>query len=65
MKKSFEESMKQIDEIVDKLEHSELEFDQTLELYKEGQDLLKFCKKKLKSVENKLIELNKEQDESV
>ncbi len=65
MKKSFEESMKQIDEIVDKLENSDLEFDQVLELYKEGQDLVKYCKKKLKVVENKLIELDKEQNESV
>ncbi len=61
MKKSFEESMKQIDEIVDKLEHSNLEFDQILELYKDGQELVKSCKKKLEVVENKLIELDKEQ----
>jgi len=65
MKKSFEESMKQIDKIVDKLEHNELEFDQVLELYKDGQKLVKDCKKKLEVVENKLIELDKEQSESV
>ena len=63
MKKSFEQSVKQIDEIVEKLENSDLEFDQILELYKQGQDLVKECKKKLEVVENKLIELDKEQIE--
>ncbi len=65
MKKSFEQSVKQIDEIVEKLENSDLEFDQILELYKQGQDLVKECKKKLEVVENKLIELDKEQIKGV
>ena len=65
MKRSFEESIKQIDEIVDKLENNDLEFDQVLELYKEGQELVKYCKKKLQVVENKLIEVDKEQNGSV
>ncbi len=60
MKKSFEHEVKKIDEIVRKLEEEDLEFDQILELYKEGQTLIKSCKKRLESVENILVELDKE-----
>ena len=60
MKKSFEDEVKKIDEIVRKLEEEDLEFDQILELYKEGQTLIKSSKKRLESVENILVELDKE-----
>ena len=56
--KSYEQSMKRIEEIVEILESSELTIDESMKLYEEGVRLTAFCNKYLDSAEQKIIKLS-------
>ena len=43
----FEEALKQLEEIVNKLESGDLTLDKSLEEYEEGVRLIRLCQKKL------------------
>ena len=56
--KSYEQSMKRIEEIVEILESSELTIDESMKLYEEGVKLTAYCNKYLDSAEQKIIKLS-------
>ena len=62
-KDSFEKHMNRLEEIVDTIEKGEVSLDESIKLYEEGLKLSKGLKKQLKSFEDKINELNKENDD--
>jgi exodeoxyribonuclease VII small subunit len=52
--KSFEEAVKELEEIVEKLERGELSLDESLENFQRGVELSKYCSKRLDDVEKKI-----------
>ena len=55
----FEEAMKKLEEIVQKLEDGNLPLEKSLELFEEGMKLSKFCSKKLEEAQTKIKVLTK------
>jgi exodeoxyribonuclease VII small subunit len=60
VKKNFETSMKRLEEIVHDLEKGDLPLEDSLKVFEEGMDLIKFCSDKLEEVEQKVTMLVKE-----
>jgi exodeoxyribonuclease VII small subunit len=58
--KNFETSMKRLEEIVHDLEKGDLPLEDSLKVFEEGMDLIKFCSEKLEEVEQKVTMLVKE-----
>ena len=58
-KKTYEEAVKRIDEITDLLENGGVSLEQSIELYKEGAELIAFCGEKLETAERQITILNK------
>ncbi len=54
MEKTFEENLKELEEVVNGLESSELTLDEALEKFKRGVELTKKCSQKLEEAENKI-----------
>lgn len=54
VKKSFEESMKRLEEIVSQLERGESSLDQSLKLFEEGTGLAAHCTQMLDQAEQKV-----------
>ena len=61
-KKSFEESMKRLEEIVSQLERGESSLDQSLKLFEEGTKLVSSCAAMLDQAEQKVVKLVKSAD---
>lgn len=57
--KSFEEALKRLEQIVQKLEGGDLSLDESLSLFEEGINLSRFCTKKLAQAEKKVEKLLK------
>ena len=57
----FEQQMKKLEEIVDKLEKDDAELEESIGLYEEGLKLAKTLKEQLKIFQDKINELNDEQ----
>lgn len=53
----FEQAMRQLEEIVQKLEAGEAPLEDTITLYKQGMELSHFCQNKLQSAEKQLIRM--------
>ena len=64
-KKTFEESMKQLEQIVDELESGNLPLEKALKKFEEGVKLSKACNKKLDEIEQKVTILTKDSDGNV
>ena len=47
----FEESIKRLDEIIEKLENNETSLEEAIEIYREGASLLGSCRKQLEQAE--------------
>ena len=63
-KPKFEEQMKKLQQIVEKLEKNDVELDDSIALYEEGLKLSKELKKQLSAFEEKIAKINKgEEDE--
>ena len=60
---SFEQSINRLEEIVSTLEENEQSLDQTIALFEEGLDLVKYCDNKLKQFELKIEEIKRKNDE--
>ncbi len=60
--KDFESNLKQLEEIVAKLEGGDLALDQALELFEEGVKISRFCNAKLEEAERKVETLIKTAD---
>ncbi len=62
--KTFEQQMKMLQQIVEKLEANDVELDESIKLYEEGLKLSKTLKDQLSAFEEKIAQLNKgEEDE--
>jgi exodeoxyribonuclease VII small subunit len=53
-KKSFEQSMKQLEQIVAELESGELPLEQAIKKFEEGMELSKYCSQKLEETERRI-----------
>lgn len=53
-KKTFEQSMKQLEQIVAELESGDLPLEQALKKFEEGMELSRFCSQKLEETERKI-----------
>lgn len=60
-KMSFEKALKQLEEIVHKLESEDLGLEDSLQLFEEGIKLSRFCSKKLELAERKIEMLTKDE----
>ena len=56
-KRSFEESMARLEEIVTQLEKGEAPLEESLKLFEEGTKLTAYCSKMLKNAEQKIVKL--------
>ena len=59
---NFEESMKELQDVVNKLEKGNLTLDESIEEFQKGIKLSKLCSKKLDDIEKKITILMEEQD---
>jgi exodeoxyribonuclease VII small subunit len=57
--KSFEESLKRLEEISELLDSGDIDLDKAIALYEEGIELSKICMNKLKEAELKITTLKK------
>lgn len=57
---SFEEAMKSLEEIVEKLEEGDVPLEEAISIYKQGMDLSRLCHTKLNAVEAQLTEILRE-----
>lgn len=53
-KKTFEESLQELDDIVEGLEKGELGLDESMALFQKGMELSKFCNAKIEEAEKKI-----------
>ncbi|MGP4074361.1 exodeoxyribonuclease VII small subunit [Halobacillus sp. K22] len=60
---SFEEAMKQLEELVEKLETGEVPLEKAIQYYQEGMKLSKICSEKLGNVENQMQQILNEHGE--
>ena len=58
-KKTFEQAIKRLEEIVAELEEGNLPLEESLKIYEEGVELTKFCSTKLNETEDKINTLMK------
>ena len=58
-KNNFENALKRLEEIIQRLEGGELSLDESLKLFEEGIELSRLCTKKLSEAESKVEKLIK------
>lgn len=56
---TFEQAVKRLEEIVEKLEEGRVPLDESLQLFEEGVKLSRFCNNKLEEIERKIEILTK------
>lgn len=61
-KNSFELSLNELEEIIEKLETGDLTLDESIECFQKGIELSKFCSKELDSAEKKISILIEDKD---
>ena len=59
VKKSYKQLQAELDEVLSKLQSAELDIDEALGLYKQGQSLLKTLEDYLKNAKNEITKINK------
>lgn len=62
MAKSFEESLNELEEIVDKLESGEATLDESIKLFENGMKLTKSCHKMLENAQKKVSVLTADEN---
>ncbi|MBU4486030.1 MAG: exodeoxyribonuclease VII small subunit [Candidatus Delongbacteria bacterium] len=55
----YEDAVKKLTEIMEKLESGEIALDKTFEMYEEGKKLIEFCRKQLTEAEGKIMKVSK------
>lgn len=58
--KSFEQAYTKLKEIVEKLESSDTDLEESLKIFEQGIELINYCNKKLEEAENKFQKLVKD-----
>ncbi len=61
-KGKFEDALSRLEEIARLLERGDQPLDESLKIYEEGKELIKFCNKKLNTMEKKIQKLSKSED---
>ncbi|MUV39682.1 Exodeoxyribonuclease VII [Lentibacillus sp. JNUCC-1] len=61
---SFEEAMKKLEEIVQKLEEGDVPLEKAITYYQEGMALSKLCSDKLSNVQSKVTQITNQYGES-
>ena len=61
-KQTYEEAIIRLEEIVEKLDSGEFSLDESMDLFKEGVVLTKFCNEKLNEYEKTITKLVEKQD---
>lgn len=61
-KKTFEESLLRLEEIVTALERGDAPLEQSMSLFEEGTKLVASCKKQLDQAEQKVVRLSRGED---
>ncbi|MEQ2526124.1 exodeoxyribonuclease VII small subunit [Robertmurraya yapensis] len=56
-KVSFEEAMKKLEDIVERLEEGDVPLEEAISIYRQGMELSKLCHDKLKDVEEQLTQI--------
>jgi len=62
-KVSFEVNLKELEDIVDKLESGEIDLEKSVELYEKGMILKNNCEEKLKKVEQQIKKIKLENNQ--
>ena len=62
MAKSFEEAMKELGDIVEKLEDGDVSLEESIKLFENGMKLSKTCQKMLENAEKKVSVLTADED---
>ena len=62
---SFEESLKQLESLVEQMESPELPLETIVEKYETGMKLVSACSEKLKAAEKRILLLTKKKDGSI
>ena len=62
---SYEESMKELEQVVKDLENNELTLDESIERFEKGMKLSKYCSELLESAEKKISILLEREDGSI
>lgn len=57
---TIEESLKELDAIVEKLESREISLEDSFSMYQKGMELLKQCNNKIDMVEKKMLKMNED-----
>ncbi|MEE1191631.1 MAG: exodeoxyribonuclease VII small subunit [Blautia sp.] len=55
---TIEESLKELDEIVERLESREISLEDSFSIYQKGMELLRQCSSKIDTVEKKMLKIN-------
>ena len=64
-KLSFEQAIKELEDVVAKLENGQVPLEDSIKLYEMGNDLKKHCEQKLKEAEEKVSQITFSNDGSV
>jgi exodeoxyribonuclease VII small subunit len=59
--KSFEDALKRLEEVLESLEHGELNLEESVQAFEEGVGLVRFCHDKLDEVERRVELLLKDE----
>ena len=62
---NFEETLKKLEAIVDKLESGDVDLEKSVQLYEEGMRLKKICEEKLKNVEMQIKKIKTENNKII
>lgn len=57
---TFEQALKRLEQLVQKISSGEMELEKMIEAFEEGRDLLNFCSTKLNEVEKKIEIITRE-----
>lgn len=60
--KTFEKAFSRLEELVRELENGQISLEQALDLYAEGIELVKYCRKKLERAEQRIALLSEDID---
>ena len=59
---TIEESLKELDSIVERLESREISLEDSFVLYQQGMELLKKCSGRIDAVEKKMLKINEDDE---
>ncbi len=62
MNLTYEQALKKLEDIINKLNEGSIPLDESISLYEEGIKLSEFCMKKLDNAKQKIIMLNEAQN---